>query len=81
MNNELKSRIRFNPTISFDGVAIILACIYCALWFGSLSQTIKDHTETLRRHDAMLQTLAEGQKIQAENLSVLSTIVNERTKK
>lgn len=71
----------FNPTISFDGVAIIVACVACCVWFGSLSQTVKEHSETLRHHEQLMEQLAQGQKIQAENIAVLTTLVNERTRK
>lgn len=71
--------LAFNPTISFDGVAIILSCVMCAIWFGGLSQTVKNHTEQLSRHDNILQTLSDGQRLQSQNIAILTTMINERT--
>jgi hypothetical protein len=72
--------LTFNPTISFDGIAIIVSCITCALWFGGLSQTVKQHAEALQHHEQILQTLSDAQRLQSANIAVLQALVNERTK-
>lgn len=69
---------RFNPTLSWDGVAMISACIMCTLWFGSLSDTVKQHSTELQHHEQLIQSLSEGQKLISQNIAVLQTIVNER---
>jgi len=81
IGNAAMRSLTFNPTISFDGVAIIVACVSCAIWFGGLSQTLKNHTEQLQHHDQILQTLSDSQKLQSQNIAVLTTLVNERTHK
>ncbi len=70
---------KFNPTLSWDGVAIISACGMCILWFGSLSDTIKQHSTELKHHEQLIQSLSEGQKLEAQNIAVLQTLINERT--
>lgn len=72
-------KFSFSPNLSFDGVAIIIGCITCCVWFGSINETIKNHTDTLRRYGDVLQALTEGQKLQAANIAVLQTMINERT--
>jgi hypothetical protein len=83
MSNDHNSKPRtftFNPTISFDGIAVIVACVTCAMWFGTLSQTVRNHTEQLQHHGQILETLSESQRLQAQNIAILTTLVNERTK-
>lgn len=70
---------KFNPTLSWDGVAIISACVVCVLWFGALSDTVKQHTAELKHHADLLESLSEGQKLTAQNIAVLQAIVSERT--
>ena len=72
--------MKFNPTISFDGVAVIVACITCSVWFGGLSATVHQHSEQLKRHDEIMQSLSDNQKATSANIAVLTTLVNERTK-
>jgi hypothetical protein len=73
-------KLTFNPTISFDGVAIILACIGASLWFGAMRETIQAHGQQLRDHARVLQSLADGQQLQSQNIAVLQALINERTK-
>jgi hypothetical protein len=70
---------RFNPTLSWDGVAIIGSCVCALLWFGTLKATIEQHSQTLKHHEELLQSLSEGQKLISQNIAVLQTLVNERT--
>lgn len=70
---------KFNPTLSWDGVAMLSACVLCVLWFGSMSETIKQHGEILKHHEELIQSLSEGQKLISQNIAVLQTLVNERT--
>lgn len=74
-------RFFFNPTISFDGVAIILACIGCSIWFGTLKETVRQQGETIRNHEKILQTLSESQRLQSEQTAIITTIINERLPK
>lgn len=78
---EKRFKLAFNPTISFDGVAIITATICASLWFGELSARVKQNTDAITRDNELITTLAENQRIQGENLAVLTTLVNERTVK
>lgn len=71
---------RFNPTLSWDGVAMIIACCTSLIWFGTLKETVRQHGETLRHHEELIGSLAEGQKLIGQNIAVLQTIINERTK-
>lgn len=73
--------ITFNPTISFDGVAIIVVCVSCTLWFGALSTTIREHTENIKHLTQIQETQAQSLRVMSENIAVLTTLVNERTKK
>ena len=70
---------RFNPTLSWDGVAMLSACVICVLWFGSMHDRLRQHDEALKRHDELLLSLSEGQKLISQNVAVLQTLVNERT--
>ena len=70
---------RFNPTLSWDGVAVISACVVSLLWFGTLKETVRQHGETLKHHEELIQSLSEGQKLISQNIAVLQTLVNERT--
>lgn len=70
-------KMAFNPTISFDGVAIIGACICCALWFGALGQRVSAVEETVRNHTGILQTLASGQQLQSQNIAVLQSMIDD----
>lgn len=72
-----RGKLTFNPTLSFDGVAIITACIGCAVWFGSLSETVKEHTETLRQHEVTMKTLADTENVMAQNIAVLQAMVSD----
>lgn len=71
---------RFNPTLSWDGVAIITACVVCCVWFGSLKETVRQQGEELHHHADLLQTQGEALKLISQNIAVLQTMVNERTK-
>jgi hypothetical protein len=73
-------RVTFNPSISIDGVAVILACITCSVWFGGLKETVRQHADTLKTHEILMQTLAKSQELTAQNIAVLTTLINERTK-
>lgn len=75
-----KVKVTFNPTISFDGVAIIVACVTASVWFGSLSATIKQHAESIRHIEQIQEAQSESHKIMSQNIAVLTTLVNERTK-
>ena len=70
---------KFNPTLSWDGVAMLGSCVLCVLWFGSMHETIKQHTEILKNHEGSIKSLSEGQKLISQNIAVLQTLVNERT--
>lgn len=70
---------KFNPTLSWDGVAMITACVLCVLWFGSMRDELTQHRDELKRHAELLQSLSEGQKLISQNIAVLQTLVNERT--
>lgn len=70
---------KFNPTLSFDGVAIMLSCIVALTWFGTLKETVSQHTAALKRHEELIERISEGQKLISQNIAVLQTIVNERT--
>jgi len=70
---------RFNPTLSWDGVAIIGSCACALLWFGTIRETIKQHGEVIKHHEELLQSLSEGQKLISQNIAILQTLVNERT--
>lgn len=80
MNLEHFMAARFNPTLSWDGVAIIVACVTSLIWFGTLKETVKQHGEIIKHHEEMIQSLSEGQKLISQNIAVLQTLVNERTK-
>lgn len=58
---------------------MLTACVVCVLWFGSLSDTVKQHTSELQHHTQLIESLSEGQKLISQNIAVLQTIVNERT--
>lgn len=58
---------------------MISACVLCVLWFGSMHDTLNQHAEALKRHDQMIQSLTDGQKLISQNIAVLQTMVNERT--
>jgi len=50
---------RFTPSISFDGVAIIVGLILAAVWFGQLKQKVDATADTVARHSEELKTLNE----------------------
>lgn len=70
---------RFNPTLSWDGVAILTSCVVCCVWFGTLKETVRQQGEALKNHDRLIQTLSDGQTLISQNIAVLQTMVNERT--
>jgi hypothetical protein len=72
---------KFNPTLSWDGVAILGSCVICCMWFGTLKETVRQQGESLKHHDQVIESLSEGQKLISQNIAVLQTLVNERTKK
>lgn len=59
---------------------MITACIVCCVWFGTLKETVREQSETLKKHADLIQSLSEGQKLISQNIAVLQTLVNERTK-
>lgn len=71
----------FIPTISFDGVAIITACIMCAVWLGSLGTRVSDLEQSQLQQNRIIEQIADAQKTMAQNIAVLTTLVNERTLK
>lgn len=77
--NIMGKKVTFNPTISFDGVAIIVSCIGCAIWCGGLSEKVSYHTDQLKRHEVIIQTISDAQKLQTQNIAILQTLVSERT--
>lgn len=80
MNETHMKRMIFNPTISFDGVAIIASCVACSIWFGALRETVKQHGEQIAHLQNIAETLAQGQNLQSQNIAALTTLINERTK-
>lgn len=72
------NKIQFNPTISIDGVAVISAAVFCALWFGALSQRVNEHERMLTRHEETMRTLANTLQLQQQNIAVLQTIVSNK---
>ncbi len=63
----------FNPTISFDGVAVIVALITCCFWFGRLSEKVNRLEQSTAQHEATLAELRH-------NSDVMQTLITERTK-
>jgi len=78
---EPKHKVTFIPTISFDGIAMIVGIITCSIWMGALSQTVRDHSEEIRTLRTILESQAKSQELTDKSLAILSTLVNERTKK
>lgn len=68
----------FKPQLSFDGVAIMVACATCLIWFGSLSATVRQHSESIKALEAITATLSSTEQAQAANIAVIQTILNER---
>jgi hypothetical protein len=66
--------MKFNPTLSFDGVALICALVGLCLWLGALKTTVEDHTKQLA--DISITT-----KHLSENQTRLTTLIEERTEK
>lgn len=72
MNEQEKPRY-FNPTISFDGVAVIIALLTCCIWFGKLSEKVSRLDEASKHHEEMLTELRH-------NTDVMQTLISERTR-
>lgn len=68
------SRFRFNPSLSFDGVAILIALFGGALWLGQLSQKVEQHDSRISAAESTLTEISRTQ-------STLAAIVDERTRK
>jgi hypothetical protein len=67
------SKLRFDPQISFDGVAIIIACVIAAISWGRLEQRMESAEETIRSHTEQLKQMAETN-------ARLTAIIDERIK-
>lgn len=48
---------RFNPTISFDGVAIILGIIGLCVWMGRLDERVQSATTTISAHESQIREM------------------------
>jgi hypothetical protein len=67
--------------LTLDGVAIILAAVSCLIYIGHLQGTIDQLSEASRQHTFQLTTLQTDLNGVKSDVSVLSTIVVERTGK
>lgn len=76
-----KRGLTFIPSISFDGIAIITSVILCSVWFGTLSATVHNHTDQLKHQQEVLEIMSKTQETMSQNIAVLTTLVNERTKR
>jgi len=61
----------FNPTLSFDGVAIIIACILSSLWFGRLENRISVAEKTLDHQAQIIANLSDSQANLSKVVAVL----------
>lgn len=69
-------KLTFNPVISFDGVAIIVASVTCAIWFGSLSATVSGHTDAIKHLSQIQETQAETLKLMSQQIGILQGALN-----
>ena len=69
---------KFNPTLSFDGVAMITACATCCFWFGGLDHRVKQNTDLLKKHDKNIETLSDSVMKNAQTTAVLQQIVQDK---
>jgi len=70
--------MKFNHTLSFDGVAIVIACVTSCVWFGVLSNRVSNAEKILDDHTSTLKVLAEGQNQTAKNLAALQQLVQDK---
>lgn len=66
-----KQRKGFNPTLSFDGVAIILAAIGFILWMGAFSNRLSVAEKTLDHQAQIVQSLSDSQASLSKIVAVL----------
>ena len=71
------SSSKFNPTLSFDGVAIIIAALTGCLWLGSLSQRVAHQEKMLDDYTITLRALSEGQAQTSRNVATLQQMVSD----
>ncbi len=74
-------KVAFIPTISFDGIAMLSMFVICVLWFGSIKETVRQHAESIIHIEKIQQTQGEAMQVMAQNIAVLTTLVNERNKR
>lgn len=70
----MNRRFSFNPTISFDGVAIIIAVIALAVWAGQIKEQVSQTAAQVRSHDEQLFKLNQ-------TTASLAAIISERERK
>jgi hypothetical protein len=67
---------RFNPTLSFDGVAIIVACVACSVWFGRLDQRVEFVEKTLGQHAQIIENQSKAISTLSEIIAVIRDEMN-----
>ncbi len=71
--------MRFKPEISFDGVAFIGLALVLVAGAVTMKNTVDGHGKMLEQHTSDIREIHQTQSSLADNLSVLTAIVNERT--
>ena len=58
-NERVNRDMNFQPTISFDGVAIAVCVLGLAVGWGRAKTQLKEHEEILDRHSRTMERMAE----------------------
>ncbi|MES2367051.1 MAG: hypothetical protein V4563_14340 [Pseudomonadota bacterium] len=69
----------FKKEISIDGVAVIVAAVALICWVVTIKNTQDTQAKVIEQHTMDLRQVNQTQSQMADSLSVLTTIVNERT--
>jgi hypothetical protein len=78
---EPKRKFNFNPSLSFDGVAIIIGVASVLIWVGALKQQVSQLQNSSDAHSLKLETMESSVDRVQGGLDVLSAVVQERTGK
>lgn len=69
---------KFNPTLSFDGVAMIVGILTCCVWLGTLNQKVEQNSKDIAEHKDAIKILSETTATTARNTAVLQQMVQDR---
>lgn len=73
-------QLKFNPTVSFDGIAFIVACAGCCLWLGRLEQRVTTNEKVVQEQAKIIDRGMRTGEQTAIDIATIKQILNDKVK-